>query len=147
MRHSTFSYGAIGPAAFLAGPLFVVGIFMGQMASRSAQPLELQAVDPSMAMSLIGGTILFVVPIGAFLAITPIMLGSHLLGQLGRHNPAFTLPVMWGLIGCLIPLLPLAAMNELAEQGDGILASGLIMACGGCALISRWRARWDDGIG
>lgn len=144
MPRSTFSNGAVVSAAFLAGPLFVAGIAVGQWTTDLAQPIALQAIDLSGTMALIGGIIVFAVPIGALLAIAPIMLGSYVLGQLGRHNPAFTLPIVWALVGCLIPLLPLAATNQLAAPDVRILASGLITACGGCALISRWRARWDD---
>ncbi|MGL4302386.1 MAG: hypothetical protein ACRCS5_06730 [Sphingomonas sp.] len=143
MPRVTFQNGAILPAAFLAGPFFALGLAAAQWTTDLAQPVAPQIADLSTAADWIVGAIIFAVPIGALFAIGPIMLGSYLLGQLGGHNPAFSLPVMWGLVGCLIPLLPLMVTGGLGVPEVGPLAGGLITACGGCALISRHGARWD----
>lgn len=117
-------------ATFAAGPIFILPWLVYGAARDGAE------FGAPIAALLIG---LVSVPVGAVLSILPNVIGTALLAALGARYRPFRHPLFWMLVGAAT-----GATLGLIAGGVGPLAMGWTGAV--CALLCRWRGRWDDDV-
>lgn len=125
--------GGAGIASASAGPIFALTLGLGILPI-SGQPIPIVVDEPF-------GWVILLIPItlvGAILSLIPNIVGSGLMGWLGRSNAALRLPVAWGIAGGLLAAGWIAFVPEASEMAFPLGATGTV-----CAMISRRFTVWS----
>lgn len=125
-------------AMFAAAPLFLTGVSFAMWSMFMDDPITLpQSLNVTGFMVVVA--LVFVPLFGMVISCVPILVGNRLLLRFGSSNPAFQLPVMWGLVGWGTTYAAAIALDM-----NAVLVGGLTTAGTGCALLCRTGARWQD---
>lgn len=93
--------------------------------------------------------LLFAMPFGFVVALLPSVATAAALARLGARRPALRHPLVWAVAGFVVGTVIGLAFLGLAAPGGEALAllnasSAFGIAAAPCALLARWRTRWDD---
>lgn len=131
---------AILIGSLAAGPIFVTAGFIG------AALVEGSPFGEGRGSIGVGGFGLFLVVsmlYGTFIALIPNVIGTALLGLLGRHIALVRHPLFWGLSGGAFGLLIGFWMSFGPDYGFAVLL-GVTGAL--CALTCRYFVRWGSKV-
>ncbi len=123
-------------ASIAGGPLLLVMMTIGVLLS--GDPVHVapdQALQALTVIAMIG-------MVGWFVAIVPNLLGTAVLGWLGRFNIGMRMPAAWAIIGAAaggVPAWLCATDYARSETAAAMAGIGAVSA-----LLCRARVRWDD---
>lgn len=126
-------------AMFLAGPLFMVGLALGDAVARWPAPIAYvpDQVWPFLGISLVS------IPFGMVLSLLPILLGVLVMSWLGGRFSAMRGWPAWMLGGCVVAI---PIVTFWGGDKANVVGIALIFTCAICARIARLWVRWtpDD---
>lgn len=128
--------GAAARASLAGGPL--VAVMSGIGILLSGNPIHTSADQ----LAQLGGIIVMMTVVGWFVAIIPNLIGSIVLGWLGRFNVGMRMPVVWAMVGAAAAGLPAWLTSNAYDRAEMTAAMAGIGAVS--ALLCRAKVRWDD---
>lgn len=122
---SAIALGIAGPM-FLATTMFVDGLDQGVLRSFGMAGVSAVAMP-------------FTVPIGALLALLPVICGVLTLSHFGIREPIVREPWVWTMVGTIMGIAIAVLFGAGAAVGLGLIATSAA-----CARISRAGVEWHD---
>lgn len=128
--------GATVTACLTAGPIFLAIAILADGADRTG----IVAGMGMAAMSLFVAPLSM--PIGAILATFPVMLGTLILGELGRTRAEWRRPLLWTAVGTALGLVIAAVF----ANDSAVAATALVLTSAASARIAHSNIRWDGDL-
>ncbi|MBY0582104.1 MAG: hypothetical protein K2P68_04195 [Sphingomonas sp.] len=143
MSNIMVRWSAIGVASIMASPLFLAGVALDSWMQNISRPLSID-IELDRSIIVVLPILIMATLVGAIIAVVPCLVGTYVLALAGNQNVALRLPIVWGLVGALLILLPIKLANPNVTMVEEPIFSGLIIAAIGSALLCRRGASWRD---
>lgn len=120
-------------AMLCAGPIFVLPLLVTLAPALSPAQL-LGSIVGALAASIVA------VPFGIVLGALPILVGTAMMGEAGKHSELPRRYSAWAAVGALMGLAIAGGFDA------GIITIPLVLTSLLCALIVRYWTRWDEVV-